>query len=79
MANKKKVDYRMLRFSKDNFKGHIETVMSRYEKEFEVAEKRSLDKSCGTSQCFNEKSLAAYTAWNALNELYQDIEWWGVR
>ena len=75
----KKVDYREFRFTKDNLKGHIENMMRNYEKEFEAAEKRPLDKTTGTSQCFNEKSLAAYTAWSALNDLHTDIEWWGVK
>lgn len=75
----KKVDYREFRFSKANLKGHIENLMRNFEKEFEAAEKRPLDKNNGTSQCFNEKSLAAYTAWRALDDLYDDIEWWGHR
>jgi len=75
----RKVDYRELRFSKANLKGHIENLQRNFEKEFEAAEKRPLDKNNGTSQCFNEKSLAAYTAWRALDDLYDDIEWWGHR
>lgn len=75
----KKIDHRTLRFSKASVRGHIETLMKRYEKEFEAAEKRPMDKTTGTSQCFNEKSLAAYTAWSALEELLEDVNWWGVK
>lgn len=75
----KKIDFRTQRFSKATIKGHIENLMSNFEKEFEAAEKRPLDKNNGTSQCFNDKSLAAYTAWRALDELHDDIEWWGYR
>ena len=75
----KKIDHRTLRFSKASVRGHIETLMKRYEKEFEAAEKRPLNKTTGTSQCFNDKSLAAYTAWSALEELLEDVNWWGVK
>ena len=79
MSTIKKIDYRELRFSKANLKGHIENLQRNFAKEFETAEKRPLDEKCGTAQCFNEKSLAAYTAWRALDDLWDDIDWWGHR
>ena len=79
MSDEKKIDYRTLRFNKANIKGHIENLQCNFAKEFEAREKKPLDRNNGKSQCFNEKSLSPIRTWRALEDLCDDIEWWGYR
>ena len=67
------------RFSKASVYGHIGHRMNGYAKEFEAAEGKPLDRGTGTAQCSTDKGLAAYEAWNALNELQTDVDCWGFK
>lgn len=74
-----KDDFINKRFSKANLAGHIGQRMNGYAKEFEAAEGKPLDRGTGTAQCSTDKGLAAYEAWNALNELQTDVDCWGFK
>jgi len=75
----KKKDWRMERFSKANLSGHIDTLLDDQRFIFQRAEGKPYNDRHGFSQCTTEAGREAHAAFIALENLQQDIDWWGVR